>query len=129
MHMAVLLGHGAAHGHLRVGTTRWQSVFIAVVIFFCPLLATGLIWAGRRAGLILFGLSFGSSFVFGVYYHFVLAGRDNVFSAGHTGWALCFGMTALALAFLELMGCVWSGRVVLGLSQQYQTRHEGFVGS
>src|SRR5205814_3576734 len=77
MHMAVLLGHGAAHGHLRVGATRWQSVFIAVVIFFCPLLATGLIWAGRRAGLILFGLSFGSSFVFGVYYHFVLAGRDN----------------------------------------------------
>lgn len=129
MHLAVLLGHGAAHGHLQIGTTRWQSAFIAIVIFICPLLAMGLMWAGWRAGLILFSLSFAGSFVFGVYYHFVLSGRDNVFSAGHTGWALCFGVTALALALLELTGCVWSVRILLGLSQPYKAPHNGFAGS
>jgi hypothetical protein len=128
-HLAVLLGHGAAHAHLQIGTNQWQSAFIAVVIFAGPLFATGFIWAGWRAGLILFGLSFAGSFVFGVYYHFILAGRDNVFSAGHTRWGICFGMTALALASLELMGCVWSGRVVLRLSQQCETRLDGSAGS
>jgi hypothetical protein len=128
-HLAVLVGHGAAHTHLQIGTNRWQSAFIAVVIFVCPVLATGLIWAGWRAGLILLGLSFAGSFVFGVCYHFMLSGHDNVFSAGHTGWAFCFRMTALALALLELLGCVWSGRIVLGLSQRYRTRHDGFAGS
>jgi hypothetical protein len=129
LHLAVLLGHGTAHAHLGIGTNRWQSGFIAVVIFICPLVGMALIWAGRRAGVTLLGFSFAGSLIFGVYYHFILAGSDNVLSTDHTGWGLCFRATAVALALIELLGSAWSGRTRLRLSQQYQARDENFAGA
>jgi hypothetical protein len=129
LHLAVLLGHGTAHAHLGIGTNRWQSGFIAVVIFICPLFGMALIWARRRAGVTLLGFSFAGSLIFGVYYHFILAGSDNVLSTDHTGWGLCFRATAVALALIELLGSAWSGRTRLRLSQKYQARDENFAGA
>ena len=127
-HLAVLLAHGAAHTHLDIGTNLWQSAFIMIVIFVGPLLALGLVWARQRIGLPLLGLSFAGSFIFGVYYHFILEGRDNVLSAGHTGWGLCFRATAVALALLELLGCAWCSRTAVRLSSRQRMRQDGSAG-
>jgi len=129
-HLAVMSGHGAAHAHLGITTSLWQSAFITAVIFVAPLIGMGLTWTRKHGiGITLLALSFAGSFIFGLCYHFVLPGRDNVFSTGHTGWNLGFRITAVALALLELVGCVWFGRSALHFSQEYRPDRDGFAGS
>jgi hypothetical protein len=47
--------------------------------------------------------------MFGAYYHFVLAGADNVSTVGHhamSSWAQLFQVSAVVLALVELAGMV-----------------------
>jgi hypothetical protein len=47
--------------------------------------------------------------VFGSYYHFVLAGADNVSAVGHLAshaWAQVFRWSAVLLALVEVAGVV-----------------------
>ena len=107
-HMIVLFGHGAAHSHLQVKPSHWQQSFIEIVIVAAPVVAAFLLWTRwRKPGIILLGVSLGSSFLFGLYYHFFAGGTDSALNPIHSHWNLLFSVTAVLLALVEITGCVW----------------------
>lgn len=109
VHLAVVSAHGSGHTHLGIAMRVWQSAFIAIVILIAPLLAMILLWTRlQRAGVYVLGMSMAGSLVFGVYYHFLLASADNVFTLGQQAWTGEFRITAVLLAVIEAVGCVWS---------------------
>jgi hypothetical protein len=109
IHFMVLLGHGAAHAHLQIRMTNWQSAFIAAVIFAAPLFAAVLLWTSMpRTGIYLLGGSMAASLFFGISYHFLAAGADNVFEMAALPWSATFGLSAALLAIVEAMACGWS---------------------
>jgi len=105
--------HGYAHGHLKVGLSAWQRVFVTVVIVAAPLAALAFLGKNRRTlgGILLF-LSMLGALLFGVTYHFLISGSDNVLSMPRHGASLGFVTTAGMLAVLEALGCVWGLRTV-----------------
>jgi hypothetical protein len=108
MHFAVLVVHGAAHSHLNIGVSTWQKAFIAVIIFAVPLIATMMLWTRvRKFGVILLGLSLAGSLVFGVSYHFLIAGPDNALGQYHSHCRSAFPATAMLLALIEAAGLTW----------------------
>ena len=108
VHFAVLVVHGASHADLSIGASAWQKAFIGGVIFAAPLIATLLLWTRmRELGVVLLGLSLTGSLVFGVRYHFLIAGPDNVRGQCHSPWSLAFQATAILLATIEVAGLSW----------------------
>jgi hypothetical protein len=106
---AVLVAHGSAHSHLNIGVGTWQKAFIAIIIFVVPLIATMMLWTRvRKLGVMLLGLSLAGSLVFGVSYHFLIAGSDNALGPYHSGWGSVFRATAVLLALIEAAGFAWS---------------------
>lgn len=111
VHFAVLVIHGASHAHLSLGASAWQKAFIGGIIFAAPLIATVLLWTRmRELGVLLLGLSLTGSLVFGVSYHFLIAGQDNVRGQCHSPWGLAFQATAILLAMIEVAGLSWCMR-------------------
>jgi len=109
LHAVVAVTHGAAHSTLKILMNGWQTAFIFVVIMLLPLVAGFLIWKRARGGYLILFLSMLGALVFGGYYHFVLAGADNVSTVGHhamTTWAQLFQVSAVLLALVELAGVV-----------------------
>jgi hypothetical protein len=102
LHLVVSVPHGMAHSELHIQMQLWQNVYIWLIITILPLVAAILIWKRRRAGFLLLLLSMAGSFLFGVFYHFIAAGPDNVAQAA-TG---TFRMTAVLLALIEAAGVV-----------------------
>src|SRR5829696_6758690 len=59
----------------------WQLAFIALVIFAAPVVAAVLLWTRYRVtGAWLLVASMAGSLVFGLLYHFLVPGSDNVFA-------------------------------------------------
>ena len=109
VHLLVLLIHGNAHLHLHIDTQRWQSTFIAIVIFVGPVLAAALLWTRLdKAGAALMALTMAGAFVFGVINHFLLPGSDNVceMQRGQMAESL-FVFSAIGLALIEAGGFAW----------------------
>ena len=108
-HLAVLFGHGSSHAHLGIAMRSWQSAFIAIVIFACPLFAMILLWTrAQRVGLFLLGIAMAGALAFGLYYHFAARGADNALKLGQSDWSAAFLFTAVLLAVIEAVGCAWS---------------------
>jgi len=108
VHLVVVLAHGKAHGQLEIVPDAWQRAFIAGVIVLCPLIAMALLWTRLwKTGFTLLALSMAGSLVFGLIYHFLLAGPDNALGLHHGHWQSVFGTTALLLALIESAGVVW----------------------
>jgi hypothetical protein len=114
LHLAATLVHGRAHSELGIGTSLWQSTFIALVIFAGPLIAMTLLWTRLRVtGIFLLAVTMVGSLVFGVSYHFLIPGSDNAMELGTSHWDSVFGTTATMLALIESGGfawCVWALR-------------------
>jgi hypothetical protein len=109
LHAVVTAAHGAAHSTLKILMKGWQNAYIFIVIVLLPLVAGFLIWKRARFGYLILFLSMLGALVFGGYYHFVLAGADNVGTGGHhamTSWAQVFQVSAVLLALVELGGVV-----------------------
>jgi uncharacterized MnhB-related membrane protein len=109
LHAVVTVAHGAAHSTLKILMNGWQNTYIFIVIVLLPLVAGFLIWKRKRLGYLILFLSMLGALVFGGYYHFVLAGADNVSTVGHhamTSWAQVFQVSAVLLALVELAGVV-----------------------
>lgn len=110
LHLLVLHAHGSAHALLGIRLPyRWQPFFVRYVIVYAPVLAAVLLWTpARRLGAWLLLAAMLGSLCFGVFFHFVAPGRDNVFEAP-AGTALpLFRVTAVVLALVEAFGC-WVG--------------------
>jgi hypothetical protein len=119
IHLALNIAHGIAHSQLGIGLDLFQEVFVGVVIFAAPLIAGCLLWKNRlREGGILLALSMAGAFAFGVYFHFIHPGPDNVsypnLGASPRAREL-FEYTAMDLAISEALG------VLLGLAAFIQS--------
>ena len=109
VHRLALFIHGNAHLHLHIDTQRWQSAFIAVVIFLGPVVATALLWTRlEKAGAALMAVTMAGAFVFGAINHFVLPGSDNVLEMQLGQWAeSLFVVSAIGLGLIEAGGMAW----------------------
>lgn len=91
---------------LNILMNSWQNAYIFVVIILLPLIAAYLIWRRARFGYLILFLSMVGALVFGGYYHFVLAGADNVNAVGHHATGRLFQISAVLIAMVELAGAV-----------------------
>lgn len=112
LHLLISLVHGSAHDALRIQMSSWQNVYIYSIILILPLVAAVLIWRRRAVGFMLLFLSMLGALIFGGYYHFVLAGPDNISHLGPHAWALPFQITAFLLAITEAAGVVVALRAI-----------------
>jgi len=105
-HLVVSIVHGRAHQGAMVALTTFGYVYVLVVITVAPLVAGALLFSRKqKIGALLLALSMLGSFAFGVWYHFVSAGSDNVAEV-HGGWHATFFWTAIVLAILEFLGLI-----------------------
>jgi amino acid permease len=108
MHLALSIAHGLAHSHLAIALTMAQKIFVGVVIVATPLVAAYLIRRRKlRLGGALLAISMAGALAFGVYYHFIAPGPDNVNQtdqAGPANWRNLFEDTAIDLALIEAVG-------------------------
>ena len=107
IHLVVNLLHGRAHTELQIGLGSFQLLFVVGVTMIAPLLAMVLLWTSRqRFGLILLTASMIGTFVFGLYYHFIIPSPDHVAHVAAGFWGDLFRMTAVVLALSEALGAV-----------------------
>ena len=104
LHAIVVTPHSLAHTLLHIDMNGWQNVYILLVILLAPLISAVFLWKRSAAGFLLLTLSMAGSFFFGVYYHFLVSGPDNVASVPTHPWSFIFQTTALLLAMVELEG-------------------------
>ena len=87
-----------------VKLSQFGYVYVAIVITLAPIIAGVLLFSRtQKAGALLLTLSMLGSFGFGVWYHFLASGPDNVAEV-HGPWHSTFLWTAIALAIVELAG-------------------------
>jgi len=106
VHAIITTPHSIAHTNLHIAMDTWQNIYIFLVILIAPIVAAVLIWKRRSSGFMLLTISMIGSFLFGVYYHFIAIGSDNVFTLPASSWTLTFQSTAWLLAITELAGVV-----------------------
>jgi hypothetical protein len=110
IHLAVSLVHGLTHSRLGIGLNAAQEIFVVTVITVAPLVAGYFLWKDKlRSGGALLAASMAGAFVFGVFYHFIAPGADNVnhqSSLGSANWTRLFDQTAVGIAVLEILGLV-----------------------
>ena len=112
IHLTVVLWHGTTHSQLAITLSRFQTLFVLVVIVIAPVLATLLLWL-RLDGLALwiYSISMLASLLFGVYYHYLAFSPDNVHYLPPSGDTARqqFAISAAAVAITELIATTWSG--------------------
>jgi hypothetical protein len=110
IHFAISVVHGLAHSHLGIRLSAAQQAFVAVVITAAPLMAGYLLWRSNlRAGGAMLAASMAGALIFGVYYHFIATGADNVnqvYALGSGNWRSLFEETAIEIAGLEVLGAL-----------------------
>jgi hypothetical protein len=125
-HAAVNLPHGAAHVAEAIWLPPAANVFVILVILLAPFVALGLLYARRqRAGALLLFVSMLGALLFGVAYHFVLPGADNVAQVPPGVWQTPFQVTAVLLAAIEAAGALVGGWMLYALrSSTLKSRHD-----
>lgn len=108
LHAVIVIPHSIAHSLLHIQMVAWQRIFILVVIVIAPIVSAVLLWREIKSGFILLAFSMGGAFLFGLYYHFMAAGPDNVASlnAHSVMLSLTFQLSAVLLALIELAASV-----------------------
>jgi hypothetical protein len=104
LHLLISIPHGSAHSELHIRLAQWQSAYILLVITVLPFVALMVMWKARRVGFLLLLVSMAASFIFGVFYHFIAVGPDNINSLPAQPSAHTFQWTAIALALIEAAG-------------------------
>src|SRR5215217_3737541 len=105
--------HTVSHaGQYLMSLPAWQLVYVTVVLYLAPIVAVVLLWSRfRRAGAWLLFASMAGSSVFGLAYHFVVPGPDNVFAWHPGAWRAPFQVSAALLLLVDGIGCligVWA---------------------
>jgi hypothetical protein len=92
----VNFAHTASHaGQHLMSLPGWQLVYITIVTYAAPVVAASLLWTRYRfAGAWLLAASMAGVFAFGLLYHFVIPGPDNVFTQPPGTWRTAFGVSA-----------------------------------
>ena len=105
--VAANLLHAVSHvGQHVLSLPEWQLAYVILVIFIAPVAAV-LLWTRyRRGGAWLLLASMAGSFVFGLAYHFLIAGPDNAFALEPGAWQTAFRVSAAFLLLAQGTGCL-----------------------
>jgi hypothetical protein len=114
LHFLVVIPHSIAHTMMHIDMNLWQNIYIGLVILIGPLVSGILLWRSSRSGVALLVLSMTGSLLFGIYYHFVAPGPDNVAFLHPHPWMQTFRVSAVLLAVFELVGVIVG---LLGISR------------
>lgn len=127
---AVNLLHGVAHeGQQVMSLPAWQWTYVIAVIFVAPVVAAALLWThNQRAGAWLLFASMAGSLVFGLAYHFLIPGADNVFTLQPGAWRTPFQVSAMLLLLLQGIGSVLGAWALNALSPSLTTRARATAG-
>jgi hypothetical protein len=114
LHGIPLVLHGVAHAQLEIFLpTVLANAFVLVVLYLAPLVAAGLLWAGRiRSGAWLLVGSMVGSLIFEAYNHFLVMSPDHVSQVPAGTWGEIFRVTAVASAITEVLAAA-AGIVIL----------------
>ena len=106
--VAANLWHVVSHvGQHVLSLPEWQLAYVILVIFIAPVAAAVLLWTRyRRGGAWLLLASMAGSFVFGLAYHFLIAGPDNAFALEPGAWQTAFRVSAAFLLLAQGTGCL-----------------------
>jgi hypothetical protein len=98
--------HGLAHVEIPVPLSLLQSLFVGIVIFPIPILASVLLWTQFYSigSWLLLG-SMAGSLLFGIYNHFIVISPDHVSQVSFVGWGLLFQVTAFLILIVDGLGC------------------------
>lgn len=99
--------HGISHIEHQVPLAAWQWAY---VIFLAPVLAAVLLWTRlQRMGVWLLLASMSGALIFGLAFHFLVSGSDNVFTLNPGAGREAFRFSAVLVALTEALGCVAGG--------------------
>lgn len=117
--------HGISHDGAQVSLAAWQWAYVVMVVSIAPILAAILLWTRfHAAGVWLLLASMSGSLVFGLIYHFLVPGPDNVFTPHAGAWQTPFLVTAVLVALTNAFGV---GVGVWALNQLSQAGGEKFA--
>lgn len=116
---AVNAAHTVSHaGQHVMSLPAWQLTYIAVVIYAAPVVAAVLLWTRFwLTGAWLLTASMAGPLPFGLLYHFLVSGPDNVFAQPPGPWRSTFVVTAVLLSVLQAAGFVVGLMVARGTRQ------------
>lgn len=116
--LAVTFLHLFLAGKLNPALTLAGSLHIGAYAGALTLAGVGLLWTRlKKIGALVLIFGFASGLVIGSLEHFFIAGPNNVFYAGHGGWAILFDISVALLVVLEIAGLWSTGRILLAPSQ------------
>ncbi len=96
----------------------WQWSYVISVIFISPVVAAVLLWTRYRlAGAWLLIGSLAGALLFGLAFHYLIPGADNVFTLEPGVWRGPFSATAAFVAFSETLGTLVGIWAVVRLSR------------
>jgi hypothetical protein len=116
IHIAITVVHGILHQQVGVTLSSFQYSYVLVVTLVVPAASVPMLFIKntnfQRVGAWLMVASMFGSSVFGVFYHTLVPGSDNIFSVMNGRWGVAFRSTAILLAIVDGAGC-WIGLRVL----------------
>jgi hypothetical protein len=108
LHIILEIVHGEMHENLEINLSSFQFAYVTLVILFIPILSLIMILIKhirfQHIGAILLVGSMLGSCIFGVIYHIIIPGSDNIFSANDDLWGLLFQFTAILLITINVIG-------------------------
>jgi hypothetical protein len=108
LHIILEIVHGEMHEKLEINLSSFQFAYVTLVILFIPILSLIMILIKnikfQHIGAILLVGSMLGSFIFGVIYHIIIPGSDNIFTANNDLWGLLFQFTAILLVIINVAG-------------------------
>ena len=97
--------HGISHAEHQVPLAAWQWVYVMVVVFLAPVVAAILLWTRlQRVGAWLLLASMAGALIFGLAFHFLVPGPDNVFTLNPGAGLEAFRFSAALVALTEALG-------------------------
>jgi hypothetical protein len=115
-HAAATIPHGLAHAGERAYLPAAANAFVALVIVLAPFVALALLHSGRLAsGVLLLLASMLGALVFGLAFHYILPGSDNVGEVPAGPWWLAFQVTSALVAATEAAGVAVAGWALYAL--------------
>jgi hypothetical protein len=99
--------HGISHVEHQVPLVAWQWAYVIFVVFLAPVGAAMLLGTRmQRVGAWLLLASMVGALDFGLVFHFLVSGPDNVFTLNPGAAREAFRFSAVLVALSEAFGCV-----------------------
>jgi hypothetical protein len=118
-HIIITGVHGFTHQQLEVSLSDFQSAYVFLATVAAPIAAAIMLFLNKPKKIQLVGawllfVSMLGSLLFGLAYHVVLPGSDNIFSVMHDpSWdSVVFTSTAILLVIVDAVGTGIGARAI-----------------